>query len=98
MSTFNINNKKVIRSYNGKNGCMCGCKGTYSVPSDIEDNNGDRVSDRSVSIATKKVNDTIEKYKDKMVDNQYRDNTVFVGFTDQYAWVKSGDRNTVIYY
>lgn len=27
---FNVNKAKVVRSYNGKKGCMCGCMGKYN--------------------------------------------------------------------
>lgn len=59
----------VFQSYNGRPGCMCGCNGTYSIPSHvtIEEANKevgwnayDHHSDRSVKLAVNKVNNNID--------------------------------------
>lgn len=56
---FNLDNIKKV--YNGKIGCMCGCRGKYSYTQDGADNHGpgydvqDMVSERSVKIIAKKV-------------------------------------------
>ena len=52
---------KVVKVYNGKLGCMCGCNGKYSYTADGAANYGpgydvsDKVNERSVRILTKKI-------------------------------------------
>jgi len=52
---------KVVKVYNGKLGCMCGCNGKYSYTADGAANYGpgydvsDKVNERSVRIITKKI-------------------------------------------
>ena len=55
---------KILKVYNGKRGCMCGCNGYYKVPACNKDRasldrgyayGDDDVSDRSVKIIAKKV-------------------------------------------
>jgi hypothetical protein len=56
-----LNIDKIVKVYNGRIGCMCGCKGKYSYTADGAANHGpgydvtDYVSERSVRIITKKV-------------------------------------------
>ena len=56
---LNING--IVKVYNGKIGCMCGCGGKYSYTEDGARNFGpgydvtDSVNERSVRIITKKV-------------------------------------------
>lgn len=56
-----LNVDKIVKVYNGKIGCMCGCKGKYSYTEDGAKNHGpgydvaDSVNERSVRIITKKV-------------------------------------------
>lgn len=52
---------KIVKTYNGKIGCMCGCLGKYSYTQDGAINHGpgynvqDSVNERSVKIIAKKV-------------------------------------------
>jgi hypothetical protein len=52
---------KIVKVYNGKIGCMCGCNGKYSYTADGAANYGpgydvsDSVNERSVRIITKKI-------------------------------------------
>jgi hypothetical protein len=52
---------KIVKTYNGKIGCMCGCLGKYSYTQDGAENHGpgynvqDSVNERSVKIIAKKV-------------------------------------------
>ena len=52
---------KIVKTYNGKMGCMCGCLGKYSYTQDGATNHGpgynvqDSVNERSVKIIAKKV-------------------------------------------
>ena len=52
---------KIVKTYNGKIGCMCGCLGKYSYTQDGATNFGpgynvqDSVNERSVKIIAKKV-------------------------------------------
>ena len=51
----------IVKVYNGKIGCMCGCNGKYSYTQDGAENYGpgydvtDSVNERSVKILAKKV-------------------------------------------
>jgi len=52
---------KIVKTYNGKIGCMCGCLGKYSYTREGAENHGpgynvsDFVNERSVRIMAKKV-------------------------------------------
>lgn len=52
---------KIVKVYNGRCGCMCGCLGKYSYTQDGAANHGpgydvtDAVNERSVRIIAKKV-------------------------------------------
>jgi len=52
---------KIVKTYNGKIGCMCGCLGKYSYTQDGATNFGpgydvsDFVNERSVRIMAKKI-------------------------------------------
>ena len=52
---------KIVKTYSGKMGCMCGCNGKYSYTEDGAKNFGpgydvsDSVNERSVRIIAKKV-------------------------------------------
>jgi len=56
-----LNIDKIVKTYSGKLGCMCGCLGKYSYTEDGAKNHGpgynvdDRVNERSVRIIAKKV-------------------------------------------
>lgn len=56
-----LNIDKIVKTYSGKIGCMCGCKGKYSYTEDGAKNYGpgydvtDSVNERSVRIIAKKV-------------------------------------------
>jgi acetolactate synthase regulatory subunit len=67
----------VLKSYTGKIGCMCGCRGVYRVASKhLEAANAARgydydpedVSDRSVKMAVNKLNKLIDWNDAKMVE------------------------------
>ena len=52
---------KIVKTYSGKRGCMCGCLGKYSYTADGATNHGpgydvtDAVNERSVRIMAKKI-------------------------------------------
>jgi len=80
-----LNLNKILKVYNGKMGCMCGCNGYYRVPAVNKDlaskdrgypYSDEDVSDRSVSIIAKKV-----------LSNPN------VVFEDNYAFVEDRVRN-----
>ena len=58
---MSLNISGVVKVYNGRIGCMCGCRGKYSYTEDGAKNFGpgydvqDSVNERSVRIITKKV-------------------------------------------
>lgn len=93
----------VVKSYNGKSGCMCGCIGKYTLPSHTDLNKANaatgydaydasNVSDRRVKLALKKVNDAL-KHKDEL-----KAKGINVGIVQgEYAWVDDGSRNNVVY-
>ena len=79
----------VFKSYNGTQGCMCGCLGDYKLPThtSIADANDDvgydghgpeDISDRSVRFAVKKINELVDWEDEEAVK---------VCVTDQYACV-----------
>ena len=53
--------QNIVKVYNGKRGCMCGCNGKYSYTEDGAKNFGpgydvtDSINERSVKIIAKKV-------------------------------------------
>jgi len=56
-----LNVDKIVKVYNGRIGCMCGCLGKYSYTADGATNHGpgydvqDSVNERSVRIMAKKI-------------------------------------------
>ena len=56
-----LNIDKIVKTYSGRIGCMCGCLGKYSYTADGAKNHGpgydvsDSISERSVRIIAKKV-------------------------------------------
>jgi hypothetical protein len=77
-----LNISKIVKVYNGKVGCMCGCGGKYSYTADGATNYGpgydvsDMINERSVRIITKKI-----------LSNP------LVKFEDNYAYVEDRARN-----
>lgn len=68
-----ISIENVVRTYNGKEGCACGCNGRYSIktPDDIaaankacgwEANSIEDVRPRSVASAVRKCNEAIDEF------------------------------------
>jgi hypothetical protein len=56
-----LNVDRIVKVYNGRIGCMCGCLGKYSYTADGATNHGpgydvaDAVNERSVRIIAKKI-------------------------------------------
>jgi len=79
-----LNVDKIVKTYSGKIGCMCGCLGKYSYTADGAKNYGpgydvsDMVSERSVRIIAKKI-----------LSNPN------VQFEDNYAYVEDRVRNKI---
>ena len=79
-----LNVDKIVKVYNGRIGCMCGCLGKYSYTADGAKNDGpgydvaDAVNERSVRIIAKKVltNPNVE-------------------FEENYAFVEDRARNKI---
>lgn len=86
MKKVNVN--QVLKTYNGKQGCMCGCRGKYSVMADADVGSGYStfVSPRSVKIAVNKINagidDKTTKYDDDArcyyLDDNGRSTVVYI--------------------
>ena len=84
-----MDTSKIIKVYNGKCGCMCGCQGKYSYTQMGADKHGpgysvqDSVNERSVKILVKKI-----------LSNPN------VKFEDRWAFVedRATNKNQVIYF
>ena len=79
-----LNVDRIVKVYNGRCGCMCGCNGKYSYTADGAINHGpgydvaDAVNERSVRIIAKKV-----------LSNPN------VVFENEYAFVEDRARNKI---
>lgn len=101
--TFQINKEDVFKAYNGASGCMCGCRGRYSLGSkdDVAAANENcgydgydesDVRPRSITLAVNKINKALAAgNKDADVDYDAAGNPMF-------AYLDDGDRNTVVYF
>ena len=83
---------KIIKVYNGKIGCMCGCLGKYSYTKMGADNHGpgysvqDSVNERSVKILAKKIlSNPNVKFEDRwaFVEDHARDKNQVIYFVDE---------------
>jgi len=58
---MSLNISRIVKTYSGKIGCMCGCNGKYSYTAEGAEKHGpgydvtDSVNERSVRIIAKKV-------------------------------------------
>ena len=87
-----LNINSIVKVYNGRIGCMCGCLGKYSYTQDGADNYGpgynvqDSVNERSVRIIAKKVlaNPNVQ-WQDNMafVEDRVRNKIQMVVFKEQ---------------
>ncbi len=103
---------QIFKSYNGKSGCMCGCNGSYTLPShtSIDEANArigydgydsTKVSDRRVKIAINKINAALDKYRhwtDEQLDELRSEQHIDVGQTDRHAWITNNKRTTVVFF
>ena len=100
----------VFKSYNGRNGCMCGCLGDYKLPSHTSIDEANRqigydgytdedVSDRSVKIAVNKVNKLIELYGDLDTESQREKGLWVCTESGKIRWAGAhlNGRNTTVY-
>lgn len=52
-----IDQAAVVKTYNGQDGCACGCGGTYYVPSwNGKQYDYDEINDRAVKLRIRKIN------------------------------------------
>ena len=82
---------QVSEIYNGKPGCMCGCKGIY------------KDSVQSKRIAVKKVNAALSFIgphipTHKRTSLGLLDWALSVGYDNQCAWIETSARKTVVYF
>ena len=90
----------VKKAYTGRQGCACGCRGTYHVASTfgIEQANRqtgwnayEKCSDRAVKMAVNKIN--------KLIDwNDPKDVAEHVHTDNNFAWYDFGNNRTVTVY
>lgn len=101
--TQQIKFEDVKSSYNGKTGCMCGCLGNYSVPTEaarVAHNEAagyeavETVNPRSVKLAVSKLNKYIKMSDD---ERQSAGVTYFV-INDEWASVDINGRSTTVYF
>jgi hypothetical protein len=102
--------ENVIRTYNGRSGCMCGCNGKYSIhdANDIERLNKeagweahdeDDVRPGSVKAAIRKLSAAVQAYGDKVdARGEYRDNDVWFFMSDEFVSIDHGDRTSTAYF
>ncbi len=75
-----ISFEQVRKTYNGRSGCACGCNGTYTLPSHVSIEEGNKevgwnaydeksISDRRAKIALTKINKAIDEYGQLAKDN-----------------------------
>ena len=89
-----IDKSKVIRTYSGKIGCMCGCLGNYAYPSNVTpEYEWDRVSDRSVTLAVNKINRQVDWTGDDKAFYQEG----FLDKSEHIYFLEKDGRNTVVY-
>ena len=87
-----LNVDRIVKVYNGRCGCMCGCKGKYSYTADGAINHSpgydvtDAVNERSVRIIAKKVlsNPNVKFENDyAFVEDRARNKMQMVVFKEQ---------------
>jgi hypothetical protein len=87
-----LNVDKIVKTYSGKMGCACGCRGKYSYTADGAKNFGpgydvtDKVNERSVRIIAKKVlSNPFVKWQDNIafVEDHVRNRFQMVVFKEQ---------------
>lgn len=102
-----VNFENVIKSYNGKIGCMCGCLGRYTIPEHVSIEAANKetgwpaydqedVSNRRVKIAVGKINKVLAMSEDERADEGIE---LFVSTEGncKYVSVEQGARNTTVY-
>jgi hypothetical protein len=92
-STSPIDVSKVYSVYVGKDGCRCGCRGTYSYASAHREfaskNRGyevtdDEINDKRIASMTKKINKLIaENSNDPRISDRRDSNGGFINFTNE---------------
>lgn len=105
--------ENVVRSYNGRTGCACGCLGAYSLKSadDIGaankasgwDAHDDRnVRPRAVAVAVRKCNEAIEEFGALAEPDQggvtYRKSGVWFHSCSQYVSIDRNGRTSTVYF
>lgn len=97
--------ENVVRSYNGKPGCMCGCIGNYSTPihATTIKTREDEISDRRVKLALNKVNKALSEVGNKSEDSQIKEHGFHAYLQDGFdgekiAVLETKTRHTVVYY
>lgn len=85
---------KILRTYSGRPGCMCGCMGTYKQPSHAKSDNDWRiVSDRACKFAMNKLNKAIDWNDPVDVAAHYQE-----GFDGEHIYFLDTDTRTNVVY
>lgn len=82
---FNGQERKVTQAYNGKRGCMCGCKGNYA-----------EAGTKAAAARVRKVVNFVGPMRPNSNDQAGYSTEAFMGVC--HAYVMEGDRNTVVYF
>ena len=109
-----ISIENVVRTYNGKEGCACGCLGRYSLKSasDIKQSNEasgweasslEDVRPRAVAAAVRACNEGIDEFGDLAKPTstgalEYSDGDVWFCRTSDFVSITRNGRNSTAYF
>lgn len=99
--------KNVVRSYNGRSGCMCGCNGKYTIAPDVsldlenelvgyEAYDENDVSERRVKIAVTKLNKYIAANGIDISKPSPANGPII--WTDEWVSLDLNGRTTTVYF
>jgi hypothetical protein len=106
--------EQIRKTYNGRSGCACGCNGTYTLPSHVSIEEGNKevgwnaydeksISDRRAKIALTKINKAIDEYGSLAYDNgrgafEYYGKDVWFCYSDSFVGIDVNGRATTVYF
>jgi hypothetical protein len=100
--------QNVLKVYNGKRGCMCGCNGNYKVTlACLEEASNDRgyaydaeedVSDRAVAMACTRMRNYITARSDEELQAAINKKELSISPDAQYVCVDTDTRTNAVYF